>query len=76
MGIEPQDNNQPVQPPVKKSRLDKGFDDWGCDGPADEDEDSASASVARVLEDELDRYLREATPTTSENLLQWWKTEV
>lgn len=63
---------QPATP--KKSKLDVGYDEWACD--AEEVAAVGSIPINASVSDEIERYMREAKPTTTENLLNWWKTEV
>ena len=57
-----------AEPPPKKGKLDAAYDKWSCAGAA------GGGGFDPYAEDELDRYLREATPTTSEDLLKWWQS--
>lgn len=63
------DNPDDAGPAKKRSRLDDGYEDWDWD---------ESEIAAPVAEDEVTRYLRDATSkqVETENLLPWWKTEV
>lgn len=84
MAAEPHtDEPQAEQPPPKKSKIDDGYGEWTC-GAVDDGDDSGvglgqaegEGSLALRVAEELDRYLREAKPTSTENLLHWWDTQV
>ena len=63
----------------KKSKIDDGYDEWTCDVADDSGLGMAGAvaeDVTARVDEELERYLREAKPTTTENLLKWWNTKV
>lgn len=54
-------------PSKKKTRLDDGYDMFRGD--------ETSVDVGEGL-DELGRYLRDAKPVATEDLLDWWKKAV
>ncbi|KAK3927627.1 Transposable element Hobo transposase, partial [Frankliniella fusca] len=73
--LPPGERNQEDQvPQPKRSKLDDGYDDnWACD-VAGTTED-LGVGLDEVGSEEVDRYLRQASTTTHENLLKWWETE-